>query len=352
MKVLFTSPIPTVLYGLSPALAEFGVEVYITDIKSGQQQDPSFLSALLSEYRPDYVFTAGGWDIDDQFLAALSQSRIPHIFWAFDDPLLFKIHSLGYARESQYIFTTASECIAQYNKYGINAHLLSFGCLPSFHHRVPPSDHLTHDCVLVGNNYDSFRSRLRGVDIILKPLIEKGYDIKIYGNSWWLDRARPFFIGDHLYGGYLDYEMMRVAYSSARIVLGIHSVDTSPTMMSMRAYEALGCGAFFLTQWTPSVENTFKNHEHLVWSKSPEETIELTNYYLSNHEKRERIARCGQAEVYAKHTYQHRARGILGVLKASPDSMCRRSWICSWSGDGAKMLRSMTIKTDSQNTIE
>lgn len=347
MKILFTSPLPTVVYGLAPALTALGTDVIVTDARSGHDQDPLHLFSLLSAYNPDFVFSPGGWDIDDRYLMALSQKRTPMIFWAFDDPALFRSVSLRYAKFSQHIFTTASECIPRYSREGFKAHLLMFGCLPSFHHRVAPNDHLSHDCIFVGNNYDFFHSRRVGIDIILKPLLDKDYDIKIYGNSWWLDNQRPFHINDRFYGGYLNYETMRTAYSSAKIVLGIHSVNTSPTMMSMRTFEALACGAFFLTQWTPAIENTFINHKHLVWSKSPDETVELVDYYLSHPEEREKIAKCGQAEVYAKHTYQIRAQDLLKILTSSQEEDYRKSWIFTWSEDGGRGLRSISVKRKS-----
>jgi spore maturation protein CgeB len=131
-----------------------------------------------------------------------------------------------------------------------------------------------------------------------------------------VDGKRPFRLEKCYYGGYLPYERLPAAYSSAKIVLGLHSVDSSPSMMSMRTFEALGCGAFHLTQWTPAIENYFSNHKHLVWSKSPEETMELAQYYLGKEHLREKIARTGQQEVYDKHTYLHRARDLLAALGA------------------------------------
>lgn len=343
MRFLFSSPSPVVNYGLAPALNALGQEIRITDYRSGQQQDHNYLPNLIADFQPDHIFTVGGWQIDNKFFSILSSLSIPHTFWAFDDPPLFKIQSLSHARSSQYVYTTAAECISLYKKHGIDAHLLMFACLPSFHYRVSAASQYAHDCILVGNNYDAFPGRLKGIDIILKPLMQKRYDVKIYGNEWWLDQERPFFISKAFYGGYLGYELMRTAYSSAKIVLGIHSVDTSPTMMSMRTYEVLGCGAFFLTQWTPSIERYFRNHVHLVWSKSPEETIELVDYYLAHPEEREKIARGGQKEVYTNHTYLHRAKDILTRLNTRHDEY-RKSWVNAWSGSGAKSLRPIQVK--------
>ncbi|WP_407312164.1 glycosyltransferase [Desulfosporosinus sp. SB140] len=89
----------------------------------------------------------------------------------------------------------------------------------------------------------------------------------------------------------------------------------SPAMMSMRTFEALGCQAFFQTHWSPTIENTFKNYVHLVWSRHPEETLELVHFYLSREDLRQKIARHGQEEVYRNHTYHHRIQSIRPFLE-------------------------------------
>ena len=150
---------------------------------------------------------------------------------------------------------------------------------------------------------------------VLQPLIEQGYDVQVYGNEWWLDPNQAYTIPASHYGGYMANEDLPAACASASIILGLHSVDTSRTMMSMRTFEILGCGGFYLTQWTPAVEEMFINHHHLVWSKSREETLDLVKYYLQHPELRQRIALQGQSEVYQKHSYQQRVREIMPYLQ-------------------------------------
>lgn len=320
MKFLFTDTNPMITHGLGRTLIERGETVDIIDAGFAYRQDPNIFEQAISSFNPDYVCSQGGWGgLGNIIFPILRRLGIPHVFWASEDPMFFDNLSLPMAKNSQYVFTTAVECIDKYRSWGIKAYPMLFACSPSFHHPVEPDQRFHHDCIFIGNNYSQFPARLKGMEIILKPLIERGFDVKVYGLDWWLDRKNRFFIEPDIYGGSLSYEEMRTAYSSAKIVLGLHSVDTSPTMMSMRTFDALGCGAFYLTQWTPAIENLFRNHEHLVWSKSPQETVELVNYYLARPEECQRIARNGQTEVYAKHTYKHRAEEFLGVLK-TPDT--------------------------------
>ncbi|MEQ8174246.1 MAG: glycosyltransferase [Syntrophomonadaceae bacterium] len=316
MKFLFTTIFPLVTHGLGKALQECGHEVEMLDMQSLYQNDPGCLPALISNANPDFVVSDGGWwQFWDSLVKILAEFDIPHIYWAREDPPFFESLSLPYGRSCRMVFTTAQECLDLYNAHGIEAHLLMFACLPSFHHRVQADPRLRSDLMFIGTNFGRFDAREVGIDIILRPLVERKLSVKIYGNEWWVDASRRFFTDSNFYGGWLDYEQTRTAYASSKIVLGIHSVDNSPTMMSMRTFEILGCGAFYLTQWTPAIENLFENHKHLVWSKSPEETLHLAAYYLSHPEAREKIARQGQAQVYSKHTYNHRAQDMLRLLK-------------------------------------
>lgn len=346
MRFLFTDTNPMITHGLARTLTELGETVEILDVGYASQQDPNCLEQAVSSFNPDYVCSQGGWGGLGKIIFPIIRRRgIPHIFWASEDPLFFESLSLPMAKNSQYVFTTAAECVDKYLSHGIKAHLMLFACSPSFHHRVEPDPQFIHDCIFIGNNYSQFSARLKGMEIILKPIIENSFDLKVYGLDWWINRKNRFFIEPETYGGLLSYEEMRTAYSSARIVLGLHSVDSSPTMMSMRTFDALGCGAFYLTQWTPAIENIFSNHEHLVWSKSPQETVELVNYYLARPEERQRIARNGQAEVYAKHTYNHRVKRVLQALKtpvmgSKPDFSC----YYSVNGDSNQQWRAMKVK--------
>jgi spore maturation protein CgeB len=316
LKFLFVNGPPIIKHGLSAGLAEAGADVAIIEVPGNIEKNPRYLKEGILSHRPDFIFVEGTAILKPYqiLFPVLREFNIPLIFWAIDDPPEFNNFSLHLARRAKHVFTTAVECIPAYREQGIQAHQLQFACLPSFHKKAAPEENLYHDIIFIGNNYHKYTPRATGLETVLKPLLES-HNIRIYGNQWWVDGKRPFTLDRRLYGGYLPYARLPAAYSSAKIVLGLHSVDTSPSMMSMRTFEALGCGAFHLTQWTPAIENYFSNHRHLVWSKSSGETLELVKYYLGRDDLRGKIAGAGQAEVYAKHTYLHRARDLLAAIQ-------------------------------------
>lgn len=309
MKLLFVNTDPLTKQGIGQALAEQGHEIHYVFLAGENSLEP-----FLQQIMPEYVFTEGGYGLFDKIFPLLEQLNIPHIYWATEDPIDFYNLSLPFASKSNYVFTTCQESIPQYLRHRIKAHLFMFACLPSCHHKVAADARYANDIIFAGNHY-MHSARLIGVDNILRPLIDSGYDIKIYGNEEWLNDNNYLQIIPRHYGGYLPNNYLPQLCSSAKIILGLHSVDNSLTMMSMRTFEVLGCGGFYLTQWTPAIEHYFKNHYHLVWSKSAVETRELVDYYLAHPQEREKIARQGQEEVYAHHTYHHRAQDMIEVLR-------------------------------------
>lgn len=310
MRIFFTNTAPIIVQGIGAAFADLGHPVCYVNVAV----DPDWKKKL-REFAPDLVFTEGGWGTFDKLFPFLREHRLRHLFWAIEDPPHFHNLSLPFATRSTWVFTTCQESIPAYRQHGIDARLMLFACHPANHRSVPADPRYHYDIAFVGNNYFQYQDRNRAAHYLLQPLMDRGYNLKIFGLDWWLDRSRPYSIAEEFYGGYLPAEQLPTMCNSVPIILGLHSVTDSRTMMSMRTFEILGSGGFFLTQWTPAIENLFRNHHHLVWTRSEEETLDLVNYYLKNPAARQRIARQGQEEVYRHHTYIHRIQAILSLLE-------------------------------------
>jgi len=318
MNILFTGEAPLIKYGLLSGFQVLGHktmflhgEYRLFDKNPAEQK--TALEKAIEEFNPDLVITEGASGLCIKTVAEVLRRRgIFHVYWAIEDPPHFKSVSLPYARECDFTFTTAVECIPEYQKNRIRADLLLFACNPLYHRRVAPDPKFCHDIVAVASNYDC---RYDAAKYMVCSLLEKNYDIKVWG-LWWDDPRRPVNLLDYpeKYGGLLPYEQLPAVYSSAKIVLGLHCDDTSKTQTSMRTFEVLGCGSFYLTQYTPAHESLFSSGDHLVWSRSAEETLALADQYLYREKERQRIAALGQEKVYSDHTYVHRARQVLNRL--------------------------------------
>lgn len=104
-------------------------------------------------------------------------------------------------------------------------------------------------------------------------------------------------------------ELVRL-FNRAKIVLNIHAEDYSDT--ETRVFEALGCGAFLLTERLSS-ENPFSEQD-LAQFDSSDDLIDKTRYYLAHDQERESIARHGYTSALNGHTYTHRAQGIVEIM--------------------------------------
>jgi hypothetical protein len=98
----------------------------------------------------------------------------------------------------------------------------------------------------------------------------------------------------------------------AKIVLNIHAEEFLDT--ETRVFEALGCGAFLLTERLSS-ESPFSDRD-LVQFDSIDDLMDKIRYYLTHDEEREMIAEHGHKSALDGHTYTHRAQEIVEVMTA------------------------------------
>lgn len=314
MNVLFLNDSSLLCHGLASGFSSMDDIRFIPVHQSGWEER---FTAMLRTWKPNFALAEGVSisTVAQKLFPLLRRHALPLVYWAIDDPPDWRRMSRPLARGASLVLTPAGECLPLYQREKLRALFFHFACNPSFHHPSEPSQEYNCDLLLVANYYTSYPQRKVGLETILTPLRSGPFHLKVFGNEHWLTNTDHYTLDSGKYQGYLPYDQLPCAYSSAKIVLGLHSVIDSPTMMSMRTFEALGCRAFFLTHWSPAIENTFKNHVHLVWSRHPDETIELVRFYLNREDLRLKIARQGQEEVYRNHTYQHRIQSIRQSLE-------------------------------------
>lgn len=302
-----------ITHGLLATLRKMGSTVKLFPLsRIPWERQYTVLSDLIKDFKPTLIFTPG-WSLNifnlEALVRAIKKTRTFHAYWATEDPTFFNEVSMTFAPYSDYIFTTAQEMQERYDQLHKPNSTLLFGVNPDFFRPVNPNPKYKYDIILVANNYPWFpadrRFRDEAIRTVLLPLIDKGYNLKVFGVDW-TNPQNTISIPPEYYGGYCPYEETPAAYCSAKIVLGLQSVNTSVTQTSCRTFEIMGCGAFYLTIQTPSHAALFENHRHLVWTSNPAETLALVDYYLAHDTERIRIARAGRSEVLKHHTYQHR----------------------------------------------
>lgn len=226
------------------------------------------------------------------------------------------------------------------------------------------------------NHYDIWVDaqsvRRRSVETLVRPLVDAGYDIVLWGKGWeplfdpgsepetthryfpelvFLgpgrvqlnhQRGRHVTIPHHFLAqappsaaqvncrGPLPFNKTFHVYKNAKITLNLQNENRFSTQVTSRTFEISGCGGFQLTLHTPAVERLFVHRRHLVMSKSPAETVALVDYYLEHEQERLAIAAAGRLAVLAEHTYDRRAARMLACLDQLLPGRSRRKTGAGW----------------------
>lgn len=298
------------------------------DVKIVRIIQEDYLRRYMEVFKPDLLITVG-WihDYTPKKLAIIKkiaqEYHCLHAYWAVEDIIHLEKWSIPMVKTVQpdVVFTINADCIPYYQALGIPAFHMEFGYNPDM--AIPPSklpagEHL-HDLALVANSYNVWNKpdifRYQSLEILLVPLLERGYDVAIYGKEW----EETFWWKDKLISavhckGQIPFEESFRVFQSAKIILNLQNQGGNDTGASSRTFEISGCGGFQLTARTPAVEKLFTHGKHLIMSSSPEETIKLVDYYLKHEEERLEIATQGKAEVLAKHTYDKRVAQMLECI--------------------------------------
>ena len=314
IRVLFFSQSLKYTLGLPQGFRDLNCPVFVL-----RELSRTSIKEAVDHFKPDLMVTAG-WAFRkhkrehvDELVKRAAKHKVKHVYWATEDPRWTEECSLRCVEiyKPDAVMTIHPGSVNKYKELGLPAGHLDFGCNPEFNKHEPPSSEYDYDVALIGNGGKEWKSyRKASVQILLKPLVERGYNIAIWGKRWdsFNEELMGFKIPTHMLKGKLPYEETNKVYNSARIILGLQN---DHEMLTSRTFEVLGSRGFLLTVPTQSVNKLFVNNVHLTCSSSPEDTVELVNYFLKNTTVRQEIARNGQLEVYLKHTYKERARQIL-----------------------------------------
>lgn len=115
---------------------------------------------------------------------------------------------------------------------------------------------------------------------------------------------------------YLDSKVlqdMSLVFSRSRIVLNTSLADD----LNMRVFEVLGTGSLLMTNRLSEesgLGELFRDREHLV-IYDDSDLPSLIRHYLDNPDERERIAAAGHAEALRRHTYLHRVRDMIDIVR-------------------------------------
>lgn len=85
--------------------------------------------------------------------------------------------------------------------------------------------------------------------------------------------------------------------------------------VNRRTYDIAGCKGFQLADYRNDMEKVFKINHEIICFETLDELKKKIEYYLKHSDERNEIAEAAHKRVINEHTYEHRAREILDLIK-------------------------------------
>ncbi|MFF2479677.1 glycosyltransferase [Paenibacillus sp. NPDC058071] len=320
MRVLFLENHPMWIHGLPNGFRDLGHTIKISGTLTKKK-----LPLLIKTFKPDLIISMGWTPEHEKYKQYLvrkyvASSKIPHVYWATEDPTHHDSFTLPYVRtvKPDFVFTICRSMVRNYKKIGIMAAHMDFGYHPKVHKAGKVIKRFKCDIGVVANGYSRILKmypkhfRIKSIKHLIRPLIQDGTRVDFWGRQWEL--MKPILgrrVPRKWIHGYLPYPDAHKVYNSAKIVIG---PQNQLNQVTQRTYEILGSGGFLITSDTPEIRRLFKRGRELVVSNSAEQTRRLINYYLQHPKEREKIRKLGKLAV-RKHSYTKRAGYMIQLLR-------------------------------------
>jgi spore maturation protein CgeB len=291
------------------------------------------LDKLLEDMEPDLLITLGPpLELNRkimQFIGNRLTSSMKVVHWDTDgissefyksvtgDGIEMDIINLS---KPDLVFTMCPDMLEFLRSQDIPCDMLHYAYSPLSHHPIEGISNYENFLGIVGQAYLQFaiqnpeHFRYKSIRLLLQPLLENNYKIQFYGDYDYrilLKMAYSLDVPGHWFKGYLPYERTCGVYNRTYINLVTQNHERT---LTKRTFEILGSGGFLLSSENEEIKRLFTPGKDLEVTSSPEETLELVEYYKNNPDAHSEIRK--NALVSAQnHTYKQRAETILSKIK-------------------------------------
>ena len=263
-----------------------------------------------------------------ELVAHCRKRGIPTVFWNKEDPPHFEDFIETAALFDQ-VFTTDVNLLEAYrerlghDRVGV----LPFAAQEAVHNPIRLHGGTRVRDVAFGGMYfaHKFPERRAQMDLLLGGALDAsrklplGLEIfsRFLGNH---ERYQfPPEFADRVVGS-LSYEQMLTAYKAYKVFLNVNSVVDSPSMCSRRVFEILACGTPVVTTRSAAIPNFFSAGQVPIVD-TREEAANTIRALARSPELAERMVHLAQREIWAKHTYGHRAADVLRAIGRDSDAL-------------------------------
>ncbi len=313
---------------ISWGFAQSGCETKIIHANTAEQ-----IQNILEVEKADLLFTMGApTDFNRSALEYVGKrptSSMKYIHWDTDgisSTYFLSISGDGiemdliYLSKPDLVLTMCPEMREFLQKKNYACEMMHYAYSPISHRPLPGYDNDKYYINLIGNSYVEFYQfypnhyRYTSIKILLKPLLENGYEVHFYGDTGYRQLIKILLdidVPESYFHWYLPYERTCAAYNSSFINLVTQNHDQTITK---RTFEILGSGGFVLSSDNSELRKLFVPGRDLAVSSSPEQTLELARYYKENPDAWRKVRENGLKSV-ENHTYKQRAEYILELMK-------------------------------------
>jgi spore maturation protein CgeB len=259
------------------------------------------LRAQITSYRPDVLLTH--WiGLDSSFLREM-KSHVRLVVGSHAS----KLHGRYDFSAYNLMLSAVDNFVNYFRSQGLKSELLRFGFEPGILTKFNGSPR-TIPVSFVGNIFPEHVSRMHWLEYVCDRV-----PVQVWAPSLAALRADSPAVRSHR-GTAWGAEMFRLLRASG-ISLNHHIDVAEGYAGNVRLFEATGCGSMLLTDWKTNLHEMFAPGREVVAYRTPEECVELIDYYLNHDAEREAIARAGQQRTLRDHTFYRRMQELSGLVR-------------------------------------
>ncbi|MFX1419557.1 MAG: glycosyltransferase [Promethearchaeota archaeon] len=238
----------------------------------------------------DLIFFAKAERINYKIIPKLN--KYTKTWYFFMDPLInaYKLDAEKYASLCTWSSATFSSVNTFFKRAGANSYFITEGIDPNIFKPPKENGKKKIDVIFIGSKSDK---RSRYVNFLRTNKI----NVVCYGTGW---ENSQIFVNELVH-----------KYHDSKIILNF---TRGKIGFSNRVFMALATKTFLISEFCVDLKKVLRKGVHLEWFRTPEELLNLINYYLKNKEIREKIAYQGYKFVLENFTLEKIMQKIIQIV--------------------------------------
>jgi aryl carrier-like protein len=269
---------------------------------NGKQNLLTILAAQIRHYRPDVILNQSVQWVPDGFLSDF-RPAVKLVVGQIASPLSPDKKLIDY----DLMVSSLPNFVERFRKQGLQAELVRLAFEDTILDKLPQAGQ-SIDVSFVGTLSADHENRRALLETVGKSL-----NLGIWGridSSWAQDSpVRRYHRGDAWGKG------MYGILQESRITLNYHIDLAENYANNLRLFEATGVGTLLLTDSKCNLHELFEPGKEVAVYRTPEECVELAQYYVEHEGERAAIAKAGQKRTLRDHTYKLRMQELSALLE-------------------------------------